>query len=251
MNKIDLTKAYLEIRTKNNTIPDDVLDFMYNAALEKLAAQQPTPAQGEEWELGENGKPMPPKWLQQKFYELADAQMEKCLKAGLLTNRFGIRGFAMDMMACGYDMARGQPSTPAQGEEAQAVEGWKEKAESAHNDFLKITEVMSKRLNEAQEQNASLQAENERLKEENKTLHSLMISAEKRGHDKATEHFQFQLTTERKKVAELEKQLAEAKAGKEMMALALRIAHRALSTYGPHPTIDEQIIRALNHSPNK
>lgn len=40
------------------------------------------------------------------------------------------------------------------------------------------------------EQTATLQAENTRLEELNKTLHSLMVSGEKRGYEKACQHFQ-------------------------------------------------------------
>jgi hypothetical protein len=35
MKKFDIVSAYCEIRTTNHSIPDEVLDFMYNAALEK------------------------------------------------------------------------------------------------------------------------------------------------------------------------------------------------------------------------
>lgn len=36
MKKQDIINAYLEIRKTNNTIPDDVLDFMKNSAIERL-----------------------------------------------------------------------------------------------------------------------------------------------------------------------------------------------------------------------
>ena len=38
MKKEDIINAYCRIRTIDNTIPDDVLDFMKNAAIEKLEA---------------------------------------------------------------------------------------------------------------------------------------------------------------------------------------------------------------------
>lgn len=37
MNKTAIIKAYLKIREIDNTIPDDVLDFMKDAAIEKLS----------------------------------------------------------------------------------------------------------------------------------------------------------------------------------------------------------------------
>lgn len=36
MKKEDIIAAYCKIRTIDNTIPDDVLDFMKDAAIEKL-----------------------------------------------------------------------------------------------------------------------------------------------------------------------------------------------------------------------
>lgn len=36
MTKEDIIKAYVRIRTIDNSIPDEVLDFMLNAALEIL-----------------------------------------------------------------------------------------------------------------------------------------------------------------------------------------------------------------------
>jgi hypothetical protein len=43
MTKKDITNAWAEIRQSNNTIPDEVLDFMKDAAIEKL----PAPARNE------------------------------------------------------------------------------------------------------------------------------------------------------------------------------------------------------------
>lgn len=37
MNKEDIIKAYTRIRTIDNTIPDDVLDFMKESALKQLS----------------------------------------------------------------------------------------------------------------------------------------------------------------------------------------------------------------------
>jgi hypothetical protein len=54
------------------------------------------------WALGENGKPTPPKHLQQMFYDVATKQYEKLRSAGLLTNKFSIVGYGIDMMASGY-----------------------------------------------------------------------------------------------------------------------------------------------------
>lgn len=39
MTKKDIIDAYTNIRTIDNTIPDDVLDFMKNAAIEKLESE--------------------------------------------------------------------------------------------------------------------------------------------------------------------------------------------------------------------
>ncbi len=36
MKREDIINAYLKIRTIDNTIPDEVLDFMKNSAIEKL-----------------------------------------------------------------------------------------------------------------------------------------------------------------------------------------------------------------------
>lgn len=36
MEKKDILNAYIKIRQIDNTIPDDVLDFMKNAAIEKI-----------------------------------------------------------------------------------------------------------------------------------------------------------------------------------------------------------------------
>lgn len=43
-----------------------------------------------------------PNNLQTAFYEIADKEMEKHIQLGLLTNRFSIREFAMQMMCRGY-----------------------------------------------------------------------------------------------------------------------------------------------------
>jgi len=37
MEKTDIINAYLEIRKTNNTIPDEVLDFMKDCAIQKLS----------------------------------------------------------------------------------------------------------------------------------------------------------------------------------------------------------------------
>ena len=39
MKPKDITDAYVRIRTIDHTIPDDVLDFMKNAALDKLTGK--------------------------------------------------------------------------------------------------------------------------------------------------------------------------------------------------------------------
>jgi len=41
MERNDIINAYVRIRKIDHTIPDEVLDFMKNSALEKLAAAQP------------------------------------------------------------------------------------------------------------------------------------------------------------------------------------------------------------------
>jgi hypothetical protein len=46
-------------------------------------------------------KEVPPE-LQTAFYEIADAEMERRIKLGLLSNRFTIREFAMQMLCKGY-----------------------------------------------------------------------------------------------------------------------------------------------------
>lgn len=58
----------------------------------------------EKWPLGDNGKPSPPKDLQRKFLDIVNEQMEKYLEAGMLTDRFSIRSFGLDLMATGYKM---------------------------------------------------------------------------------------------------------------------------------------------------
>lgn len=40
MRKEEIIKAYCRIREIDNTIPDDVLDFMKEAALEKIKADE-------------------------------------------------------------------------------------------------------------------------------------------------------------------------------------------------------------------
>ena len=40
MKKTDIISAYCRIRDIDNTIPDDVLDFMRNSAIEKLEQQE-------------------------------------------------------------------------------------------------------------------------------------------------------------------------------------------------------------------
>jgi hypothetical protein len=57
-----------------------------------------------QWKLNEEGKPIVPYALQEAFYQIADTEMEKRIQAGLLTNRFSIREFAMQMLAKGYAM---------------------------------------------------------------------------------------------------------------------------------------------------
>lgn len=56
----------------------------------------------EELKYTEDGKISVPGELQQKFYEIADQRMEQFLSAGLLTNRFTLRAFAVEMMCAGY-----------------------------------------------------------------------------------------------------------------------------------------------------
>lgn len=40
ITKKDITDAYVFLRTKNNSIPDEVLDFIKDAALEKLKSDK-------------------------------------------------------------------------------------------------------------------------------------------------------------------------------------------------------------------
>lgn len=46
MKIADIYKAYVDIRTTNNTIPDEVLDFMKEAAIEKLNSASNTSDNG-------------------------------------------------------------------------------------------------------------------------------------------------------------------------------------------------------------
>lgn len=48
MKKEEIISAWAKIREENNSIPDDVLDFMKNSAIEKLSPASPCPPQGAE-----------------------------------------------------------------------------------------------------------------------------------------------------------------------------------------------------------
>lgn len=49
MKKSDVIDAYCRIRTIDNTIPDDVLDFMKDAAVEKLEKFEKSPINLPKW----------------------------------------------------------------------------------------------------------------------------------------------------------------------------------------------------------
>jgi len=76
------------------------------------------------WKKNKNGKFDVPCELQQQFYKVADDQMEKLLVKGLLTNRFSIRSFAIDMLSVGYKIRMDEESliqsAPSAQQEAQA-----------------------------------------------------------------------------------------------------------------------------------
>jgi hypothetical protein len=78
-----------------------------------------------EWPLGENGKPTPPRELQQLFYKVAEEQYEKLRAAGLLATKFSITGYGIDMMASGYHEAMKKYTTKA------IIENWDNYCEAA------------------------------------------------------------------------------------------------------------------------
>lgn len=72
MKEQDIIKAYTKIRTIDNTIPDDVLDFMKNAAIEQLRL---CGVVGSATECRHNSQQEKLNYL--KWYEFAESEVAK------------------------------------------------------------------------------------------------------------------------------------------------------------------------------